>query len=320
MIIYFFRSLCFPSSKSITRARERASESAKFVSRDDTVDRSIRAGSQEQESDKDQEDVEDGAEPALEAAGFVELRSVVSTAHAQVCDAPEDEAEERVEERAHERKQVAEEGDHFGDDEGERPQHGEDAGPACPAGDGVRGHVAGVCVEAEEEETRGDGGVEDTQEDDGRDHEAEADFEIDFVAKGAESRRHVVLVSSVDVDDAADEREDDDFGDGNGPKSLGEVLRVLHFGDEGGQRDLTDEGIADVHESVHARNEWGTFSGYNQPSRLAKSRVFAASHSTGMVLNASENGGQDNRDECEECGEGCNGGKRAEGTRQRTSP
>ena len=78
----------------VALARERASERGKLVSLYDTVDRSIRARTQEQESDKNQEDVEDGAEPAPETACLVELGAVVGAAHAQVGHAPEDEAEE----------------------------------------------------------------------------------------------------------------------------------------------------------------------------------------------------------------------------------
>lgn len=281
-------------------ASERSSESARVVSCDDAIDRRISARTKEQEANANQENVEHRAEPAFEAAHFVEVGSVVGFAHAQVGHAPEDEAEEGVEERAHQGQQVAEEGDDFGDDEGEGPQAGEDAAPAYPAERGVRGQVAGVGEDAEEEEACGDGGVEHTEEDDGGDHEAEADFQVGLVAERAEGGRRVVLCAGVDVDDGADEGEDDHFRDRHSPQRFGEVLGILHLGDERGEGDLADEGVADVHEGVHPGNEGGAFCCDYEPSGLSESWILAASNAAGVVFDPGEDGCQDDGDEREE--------------------
>ena len=107
-------------------------------------------------------------------------------------------------------------------------------------------HVAGAGENAEEYEAGGYRCVEHTKEDERRDHEGERDFEIEIVAQGAERRRGVVVGPSVAIDDTADKREEDDLGDGDGPKCFGEVLGLLHLGDERRQRDLADECVADV--------------------------------------------------------------------------
>ena len=180
---------------------------------------------------------------------------IVRRAHAEVRDAPEDKAEEGVEQAAHERQQIREERNHLRDDERQHPRRSQNACPAGPADDGVVALVARALEDAEEDEARGHGSVQDPEEDEGRDHEGEGDFLVQLVAERAEGGRGVVLRARVSVNDGADEAEEDDFRDRDGPERLGEVGGVLHLGDEAGERDLPDEGVADVQEGAEAVNE-----------------------------------------------------------------
>ena len=52
--------------------------------------------------------------------------------------------------------------------------------------------------------------------------------------------------------------ENDDLGDSDKPERLAEIMRILHLGNETWQRDLSDERVADVEESIHTRNERGS--------------------------------------------------------------
>jgi len=70
------------------------------------------------------------------------------------------------------------------------------------------------------------------------------------VAERAESWSCVVVGSGVGVCDTTTEREYENLGDGNSPESLWEVPWFLHLGNERGQSDLADEGVADVEESI----------------------------------------------------------------------
>ena len=124
--------------------------------------------------------------------------------------------------------------------------------------------VARALEEAEEDETSGDGGVEDSEENERGDHEGESDFLVEIVAQGSEGRSGVVLGAGVDVHDGADQAEDDDFGNGDGPERFGEIGGVAHFGDEAGDGDLTDEGVADVEESAEPADECGASGGDDQ--------------------------------------------------------
>lgn len=124
----------------------------------------------------------------------------------------------------------------------------------------------------EEDEAGGDGGIQHAEENERRDHEAERDFLVDFVAEGAKGGRDVVVCPCVGVDDGADETEEDDFGDGDGPEGFGELARVAHLGDERGENDLPYEGVADVEEGVHAFYEARAFGGDGEHGWRAEGR------------------------------------------------
>jgi hypothetical protein len=103
----------------------------------DTLHTRVRARAQEEKSHGDQEHIERSAKHTADAAGAPELGAVVDITHAQVCNAPKDEAEEGVEEGGHEGEQVGEERNDFGDDEGEDPGSGKNSSPGDPAYDGL---------------------------------------------------------------------------------------------------------------------------------------------------------------------------------------
>lgn len=183
--------------------------------------------------------------------------SIVGLAHAKISHAPKDEAEEGVEQRTHQTQQVGEEGNDLGDDKGHDPGDGQDSRPRRPPDDRVVALVARALEDAEEHEAGRDGGVEDSEENEGGDHEGESDLLVEFVAEGSEGRSGVVLGAGVDVHDGADQAEDDDFGNGDGPERFGEIGGVAHFGDEAWNGDLADECVADVEERAESGNECG---------------------------------------------------------------
>ena len=133
----------------------------------------------------------------------------------------------------------------------------------------MAGLVPRAFEDTEEDEARRDRSVQDTEEDEGRNHERERHLLEDLVTERTESRGSVVLVSSVGVDDGAHTTENNDLADGDGPECLGKVPGVFHLGDEAGQGDLADEGIRDVQEGVHARDEGHTLDGNCCHDRLA---------------------------------------------------
>lgn len=85
--------------------------------------------SQEIKTDQDEKHVDDKTNPAADTTGLVKVGTVIGTPHANVSDTPEDESKEGVKEGAHDGEQIREEGNDLGHDEGERPQHSQNAGP-----------------------------------------------------------------------------------------------------------------------------------------------------------------------------------------------
>jgi len=188
--------------------------------------------------------------------------------------------------------------------------------------------VVRVLEGAEEDEARRDRGVQDTEEDERRNHEREGDFLVNRLQRAKSWCSHV-LVTDIRVDYGADNAEDNDFGDGARPESFGEIAamkelgnhlteaddpgeedkpRILHLSDEAGEGDLPDKGITDVQESIESENECGagdwnradngitTHSLYPSWSQVTRSRVIAG----GVVLDTCEDSRKEHRDECEE--------------------
>lgn len=174
----------------------------------------------------------------------------------------------------------------------------------------------GALEDAEEDEAGGDGGVEDAEEDEGGDHEGEGHLLVDLVAEGAEGGGGHVLVAGVDVDDGADDGEDDDLGDGDGPQRLGEVLGLAHLGDEAGERDLPDEGVGDVEEGAHGGHEGGAGEG----ERSVDWRAQLLGESKRLVLDPGEDGGEQHGDEGEEGRGACDLGERIKGSWEGAEP
>jgi len=235
-----------------------------------------------------------------------------NTSHPKVRNTPEDEPEERIEQGRHQTEQITEERNDFSDDEGEYPSDREDTSPAGPSDDGVGAedelvedsklalknipHVLRSGENVEKHKSSGDGSVENTQKDQSWDHEAERDNLVSVVAKRAESRGCVVVCAGVGVCDTTTKREDEDFSNGHSPESLGEVPGLLHLGDERGQSNLANEGVADVEESVQTIHEGGALG--RDEKELHLSRVGVA---CGVRLNGSEDGCEQHASEREQC-------------------
>lgn len=159
----------------------------------------IGSSTEEIKSHNDDEDVHQETNPSTDTSLPVETRPEVGVAHTDVRDAPENPTEEAVEQTAHQGQKVGEEGNDFGDDEGENPREGEDAGPRGPAHKSMRGLVTSAFEQAEKDKSGRDRGVENTKEDQGRNHEGEADFFVDVVSEGVKGRSSVVLGAGIAV-------------------------------------------------------------------------------------------------------------------------
>ena len=231
---------------------------------------------QSKDAKADDEDIHQKSNPATNASLLPETRTQISSSHSNVGNSPKNPAKEGIEEGTHKREQIGEEGNDLGDNQSSHPCESEDTCPRCPTNDRMVRLVARAFEDAEEDKTGGDGCVQDTQENQGWDHERERNFLVNLVSKGAESWSGVVLSACIAVDDATDQREDDDLGDGDNPESLAEVIWVLHLGDKRRERDLTNERVADVEEGVHACNECGSSSRDNIDQWLASYHGFAS--------------------------------------------
>lgn len=117
--------------------------------------------------------------------------------------------------------------------------------------------VAGALENAEEDETGRDGGIEDTKEDERRDHERECDLFV-VILQRSKGRGCVILCSGISVYDRTHQTENDDLGNGDGPQGLWKIFGVLHLRNEAGDGDLANERIADVQESIHTGHKSGT--------------------------------------------------------------
>ena len=224
------------------------------------MDRNTHIGprGQHEQPNQNNEYVHRKPKDAPRASSLNPTRSIVRIPHPHVGGTPEDEPKEAIEQAAHQAEEIGKKGDHLRNDECHYPQDREDAAPGRPSDDGMRALVACTFEDAEEDEASGYTGVQDAEENERGDHEGEGHFFVDFVSEGSERGSGVVLRPCISVDDRPDKTEQDDLGDGYGPKRLGEVLGILHFGDEARKRDLADEGIANIQKGVHATDEGGS--------------------------------------------------------------
>ena len=87
------------SLHTIAGARKDTTNCVGVESIDDTLDTGVGAGSEEEEADKDDKDVQGSHEDGIDVALFDELQATIDLAHAKVGHTPEDEAEKAVEER-----------------------------------------------------------------------------------------------------------------------------------------------------------------------------------------------------------------------------
>lgn len=176
--------------------------------------------------------------------------------------------------------------------------------------------VARALEYAEENEACGYGGVENSKENERGDHKRERDLLEDLVAQGSKGRSGHVLGAGVDVNNGADQAEDDDFGNGDGPKGFGEIGGIAHFGDETGNGDLTDERVADVEEGAEPVNERGVRRWDDQNS--GRSNIGGGSVVKCWVwLDTGENRREEHRNEREERRESCQLRECVERSRQR---
>ena len=316
MTYIFLTSIIGHFLDPIIRTREHATNSIRRVAVHNTLHRHVGTNSEEKESHTDDEDIQRKNRVPIHALLVQPPHATINATHADVRYAPEDEAEEGVEEGGHQGEQVGEEGDDFRDDESPEPSEREDTSPSRPSDNGVGGLVDRALEDAEEDEAGGDGSVEDAEEDEGWDHEGERHLFVDLVSEGAEGGGGHVLVTGVDVDYRADDGEDDDLGDGDGPEGLGEVLGLAHLGDEAGEGDLSDEGVGDVEEGGHGGYEGGAGEGEGGVDWGAEFLCEAQR----LVFQAGEDGGEEDGDEGEEGGGAGDLGERVEGAGERAEP
>jgi hypothetical protein len=132
----------------------------------------ICSNSQEKYPNNDDEHVEHHSTPTSDQASLlVEVRPILCATHSQICHAPENPAKEGIEQRAHKRQKICKEWDNLCNDKGKDPSCCQNTGPGRPADDGVMVLMTRAFEDTEEDKAGGDGGVEDAEEDQGRDHE-----------------------------------------------------------------------------------------------------------------------------------------------------
>jgi hypothetical protein len=84
----------------------------------------ISTRTQEEQTNENQKDIENESAPAANTPFHEEPWTMISTAHANIRDAPEDKTEEGIEQGAHDRQEGREEGDDFRDNPSCDPEHG----------------------------------------------------------------------------------------------------------------------------------------------------------------------------------------------------
>ena len=184
--------------------------------------------------------------------------------------------------------------------------------------------MASALEDAEEDEAGGDGSVENTQEDQGRNHERKGNLLVQLIAQRTESGSGVVLRSGISVDNSTDQAEDNDFRNCNRPKSFREVFGVLHLSDEAGKGDLANEGIANVQIGTHTTDKSGASARNHENNRFADHTQlwtfcdpYASVVVVRVVLNPCKYGCQQDGNEGEERGKSCQFRKGVEGPGQR---
>lgn len=241
--------------KTVAQTGKWLTDTSSSIVVDNRLNRDIGTSTEKEKPDSNEGNVDkDTKIPAVPTTSPVPW-PVVGTTHPQVSGPPKDEAEETVEQRGHQTEKVAKEGDDLGNDECKNPEYGEDGGPSGPANDSVGTHVSSAREDVEEHEASAHGGVENSKKDERGDHEAEANDLKSAVGKGTKGWRSDIVCADVGVGDGSTYGEDEDFGNGDGPKSFGEVPGFFHLSNEGRKGDLANECVANVEESAHSHHK-----------------------------------------------------------------
>jgi hypothetical protein len=155
-----------------------------------------------------------------------------------ICHSPEDKAKEAVEQSTHEREQVGEEWDSLANDKAKQPGRGSCADPDGPSFYCVVVVVSGAKGEPVEEVANDDTGVDDSDDDGGRQHKGETDLFEDGRQVG--NGRGLCVLTTVVVHHDSHQGEEDELGDSDSVQGLGEVFRVLHLGNKAWVANLPD--------------------------------------------------------------------------------
>ena len=220
-----------------------------------------------------------------------------------VRDGEEDEPEEGIEGRAEKGQEISHARHDFGEDERDGPDARHDQRPDAPSDDGVAVRVVRLAHDAEVEEFRADVGVDDADDNGGYDDEREAALLVGRDAQAAKGRRRGVLAEVPEPDGRGHDEQKGGDGGQHGER-LGEVLRLLHLGDEGGEEDLGHPEEGDVQNRVHARHPGGAGEGEGVGPDGAVGRVVAAVSVQRSVLDSGEDEEEEDRNcHAGSCGE-----------------
>lgn len=183
------------------------------------------------------------------------------------------------------------------DQESSNPCEGQNTTPRSPSDNSVTALVSCALEDTEEDEASRHRSVENTQEDQGWNHEGERDLLHDFVAERSKGWGSYILVSRVCVHDGSNDTEDENFGNSDCPESLGEILGIPHLGDETWNGDLANECVGDVQESVHSSHESYTLDWNSCDDGISQ----LSSVTCWVGLDPSEDCSQKDGNESEEC-------------------
>lgn len=162
---------------------------------------------------------------------------------------------------------------------------------------------------AEEDKSRTNTRIQNPQKDEGRNHKREGNLLVDIISQRTKCWRGIILIPSKRIHNSTHTPENYNLRDRHGPECFRKILGVAHLGDERWERDLSNEGVAYIQKGTHARDEGGSGEGdgghdwFSTPmgSGFWIYVVWVCVIIRWVIFDSSEDGGEQDGDECEEC-------------------
>jgi hypothetical protein len=242
--LVLYMRFCTYTLDSQISAAESGSSTPRIIS-DDRHNSSIQARTQQKQPSSHDEDVNQSHN------GSLRTTKQIPPVQMPICDSEIDEAEEGIESSTKKGQEITHARNDLGEDESNGPDACHHAGPDAPTDGRVAVGVAGFAHDAEIHVFSADVCVDDTNDESGDNDKCKGSLLVCDNSQATECRCRGVLPEVSEPNGWGNDEEESGHAGQNG-EGLGEILWLLHLGDESWEENLRDPEEGDIEDGVHA--------------------------------------------------------------------